>query len=248
MAAFALTDVDILVGGLDQSCFANKATVKVEAGEARTTTFCSNGWESRIPTLKGVQVEVEGPQDLTAAVNLGATVGPDEQYLVTLGSAYTISVVPLGGTEGNTAYFTDAMLTEYTPIEGAVGDLGSHMARFAGRNPLVRGTLASLQTVSASGNGAGYQLGAVSATQRIWVAAHVLALAGTSPTVQIIVESDDNSGFTSPTTRVSPSAITTRAGVFASALGAITDNWWRARWVVSGTSPSIQLRVMLGIA
>jgi hypothetical protein len=62
------------------------------------------------------------------------------------------------------------------------------------------------------------------------------------------VESDDNAGFTSATTRLTLTAMTARGGQWASLVGPVaTDTYWRAAWTVSGTSPSLVTRVCIGI-
>ena len=47
--------------------------------------------------------------------------------------------------------------------------------------------------------------------------------------------------------RVTFTAQTAKGAQFSSAVGAITDTYWRALWTVSGTSPPFQTRVVIGI-
>ncbi len=113
--------------------------------------------------------------------------------------------------------------------------------------PLVRGILATSETVTATGSGTGHQLGAVSDSQSIYAGIHLLTAGGTTPSITVILESDDNSGFSSATTRATFTAYNYREGEWRSVVGAITDDYWRFRWTVSGTNPSFQVRGFLGI-
>jgi hypothetical protein len=165
-----------------------------------------------------------------------------------LGAAHTVAAIPIGGVEGSAGYFTQGVFLGYTPIEGEVGDLAMQQGSWRGRTPLVRGTLTSVATVTASGNGTGFQLGPVAATQRVWAAVHFLTAGGTTPSITARVESDDNAGFTTPTTQITFTAATAKGGQFASLLGPVTDTYWRCAWTVSGTTPSFQVRALIGIA
>jgi hypothetical protein len=62
--------------------------------------------------------------------------------------------------------------------------------------PLVRGTLMKNATVSATGNGTGFQLGAITTAQKIYAAIHVIGdPAGTNPTLDVILQSAPANAF-----------------------------------------------------
>jgi hypothetical protein len=148
------------------------------------------------------------------------------------------------------AYGSQALLQQYTPLMGSVGDLAKHnvMATPALAAPLVRGVMTTRATVTTNSNGTGFQVGTVSASQRVYCGVHFLTAGGTTPTVTAILESDDNTGFTSATTRATFTAQTSRGAQWTSVAGAITDNWWRVRFAsIGGTSPSFQVRAFIGI-
>lgn len=223
----------------------------------RTVTlsgYTASGWNGTwrvfdAPDANTVRLEMAAnPGSLTVHGTVSTYASLDEVLMSDLGVERPFSAVPTGAVEGAAAYFTiGAMALGYTPLEGAVGELGKWSGQWRSRYPLVRGVLASSAVVTATGTGTVHQLGAVGAAQRIWCAAHVLSAAGTTPSVTVAVQSDDNSGMTTPTTRATLSAITTRGSATASAVGAITDTYWRASWTVSGTGPVFGLRVLLGI-
>jgi hypothetical protein len=107
---------------------------------------------------------------------------------------------------------------------------------------LVRGWLAkAMGDVSATGAlGTAKQGGAVSATQYLYATLHLIGTAGT--TITVVVESDDNAGFTSATTRATFGPLTAVGGTWATRVaGAIADTYWRMRvtaitgtWSVAG--------------
>ena len=101
---------------------------------------------------------------------------------------------------------------------------------------------------SSSSTGTGRQLGAVVAGKSMYVALHVLSVAGTStPTLTVIVQSDDNAGFTTPTTRISFTAATAVGAQWGSVAGALTDDYWRISYTISGTNPVFAFAVSAGV-
>lgn len=249
MAAFALTDTDIFAGALDASCFGNTVELTADGETVDATTFCSAGWRVMIPGLRTWSATFGGPQDL-AATTIANTQTPDEVYALTVGTAYPLMFVPSGNAVGSVAYGASGLLDSYTPLSGSVGDLAEHNTSWGPATtnmPLVRGVFATSQTVTATGNGTGHLLGAVTASQRVYAGVHFLTAGGTTPSITVILESDDNAGFTTPTTVATFTAATTRSAQWTSVAGAITDTYWRLRWTVSGTSPSFQVRGFIGI-
>lgn len=247
MAAFALLDVDLFAGALDLSCFANQIAVNAEATTVDATTFCSGGWDVPIAGRRSTMWSASGPTDMATAT-AAQTSAVDEILAVDLGTEYVLSVIPAGGTVGNAGYFTTGRLMSRTILEGSAGELATHAVSFGGNQPMIRGTLDTVSTLTATGSSTGTQLGAVSATQRVWAAAHFLTAGGTStPTITVKIQSDDNASFTSATDRITFTAATAKGAQFSSAVGAITDDYWRATWTISGTNPSFQTRIIIGI-
>ena len=247
MAAFALLDVDLFADELDLSCFTRDITVNVEAAEVDATTFCSGGWMVPISGLRSAMWTAAGPADMATAT-AAQTSAVDEVLAVDLGSNYVLSAVPAGATAGEVAYFGQGVMMSRTVLDGAVGDLATHSVSFAGSR-IIRGIVEHSATLTATGDSTGTQLGAVSASQRIWAAVHFLTAGGTStPTITVKIQSDDNGSFTTPTDRITFTAQTAKGAQFGSTLGAIADDYWRATWTVSGTTPSFQTRILIGIA
>jgi hypothetical protein len=102
---------------------------------------------------------------------------------------------------------------------------------------------------TATGNGTGVQIvGGVPAGQYLYAAIHVLSVSGTStPTLTVKIQSDNGSGFPSATDIATFTAATARTGEVVRAAGAITDDWFRVSYTISGTTPSFLFLVTLGV-
>lgn len=238
----------IVAADLDISCNVKSWQGRATCEQLDTTAACSTGWRSYIGGQKSWQFDVDGMVDF-------ANDGLDEKLGVdVLGGAITpISVMPStdGGALGAVAYTGKALHVDYSTF-GAIGELGPFSLRTVGRDdPLVYGKVLHPTTSarSSSGNGTGYQLGALTSAQSIFLALHVTAISG-SPTFAVILESDDNSNFTSATTRITSANYSAATGSEWQYLtGAVTDDYWRVRWTVSGgSSPSISFLAVVGIA
>lgn len=155
--------------------------------------------------------------------------------------AYSYSAA---GAAGEVAYFAKVSQGRYqvgaAEINRVIPFRGSAFVTGLGY-PLVRGTVVHNAAVVASGNGTGYVLGAVGATQYVYACLHVLAISGT---LDVIVQSD-TVGFPSPTSRITFTQAGAIGAQYATRVaGAITDTYWRANYTVSGTATFV---VVVGI-
>jgi hypothetical protein len=111
---------------------------------------------------------------------------------------------------------------------------------------LIRGTVLH-SGGGLSGVGTAYEVGAASATQSAYAILQVTSVSGTLPKLDVLVESDDASGFASGTTRFEFTQATAIGAEFLSLAGAITDEFWRVSFSTSGTSPVFNFVVCVGI-
>lgn len=250
MAVQAVLNQQIVLADFDASCRITDYSGAVDVETLDASTVCSTGWTEYVAGMKTWTVGVNGFVDFAAnqidaklglSGNLGAAIDP-----------ITICPTANGGADGEIAFTGRGLNTQYQVLQGNRGQLAPFTMNVGGRlEPLVRGTVLHPTTTArtASGNGTARQLGAVSATQRIYLALHVVAISG-APTFSVVLESDDNSGFTSPTTRITSASYSATTGSERQSLaGAITDDYWRVKWTVTGgTSPSITFLAVAGIA
>jgi hypothetical protein len=153
------------------------------------------------------------------------------------------------GVAGNLAYTVVGKQYTLNPISGQHGEALKYEVvsrQSTGGGGLYRGTVVLPATsVTATTTGASFQLGALSATQKIVAVLHVVAINGGTWTLTI--ESDNATGFPSPLTRATFTGATTITQQVVETNGAITDDWWRAVLTKSGGT-SVTAFVTLAIA
>lgn len=175
----------------------------------------------------------------------------DERLFTDVGTSdVPVTLAANDAADGDVAYLSRYLATQFE-WGGAVGDQntfsGSAVAR---KDPLVRGFTLLESTETASGTGTSVEIGSVASGETVYGVLHVVASSGDgSQTLDVTIESDDASGFGSPTTQLTFSQVTTSATFgWQSKGGAISDTWWRAEWTIGGTgSPSFDLYVAAGI-
>lgn len=236
MAVQVLQDCKLLVAGYDLSGKMNALALDYSADMVDDTTF-GDTTRSRLGGLKNVTAQHNGYWDGT---------GLDDILFNRIGLAGEVmTIAPAALTAGNRAFTFKSTLGEYAP-GGAVGDMFAFSVSGESSDSLVRGTVLFNNTVTATGSGAGQNLGAVSSTQKLYAALHVLAASGTSLTVR--VQSDVDNTFASPVNQITFAAATAIGAQWATPVnGAITDTFWRVDYTVVGGSPSFQFVVIIGI-
>lgn len=244
MAVFAYTDMSILVDDIEMAGHAKSASLSTEVTQLDTTSLASDGWVEMIGGNKSGSVQIEFMQDV-ADGSVDATLYP------LLGTAGVVKSVCIGSADGSPAYLLKSIPLTYTPLTGAAGELAmGSISGSSSTGPVIRGKLLHPSNVSrtSSSTGTGQQLGAVAAGKSVYAALHVISASGTSPTLDVIVQSDDNSGFTTPTTRLTFSQATGRTSQMTSLAGAITDDYWRVSYTIGGTGgPAFSFAVSCGI-
>lgn len=150
------------------------------------------------------------------------------------------------GAEGEVGYSLRALEASYSP-RGEHGELFGFDATARGTDELVRGTVMLNATKTVAGTSTARELGAVSASQKVYAALHVISASGTSPTLDVVVRSDAASDMATPVSQITFTQATGATSEFLSAAGAITDTWWDISFTIGGTSPSFAFVVVVGI-
>ena len=226
MATLALTDCQVYSDGVDLTTDTNSLTGNVTADDLDSTTFGGGGFRSRVAGLKDADVSLNGYYQ-------GDTI--DSAIFDNVGTAKTAFTCSPTGDENEVAYLMQQTEFSYE-LGGNVGDIIAANASVMSQGGVgvVRGRLlAAKQSVTGATSTTGYQLGTVGAAESVYTTVHVFT-AGT--TADVIVESDDNSGFSSATTR-STTTVTAVGGTWVTPVsGAISDDYWRIRFAsVTGT-------------
>jgi hypothetical protein len=71
--------------------------------------------------------------------------------------------------------------------------------------------------------------------------------AGTNPTLDLKIQSDDAQAMSSPIDRITFDQMTTVGAQWKELAGPITDTWWRVNYTLGGIDPSFVIAVVIGI-
>jgi len=240
MAKFVFNDGKVFSGGYDLSDHVTSVNLEIMSEELDATTINSGGFRERLGGLKDSTLQLDGFYE--AGANK-----PDALLGASVGNELIVTTVPEAGV-GNTAYFMKSRLFSYQMF-GAVGEIAPFsISKSQSDDKVVQGKIEIDGALTTTGNSTGVQLGAVGSTEKIYVAIHCTAVSGTStPTVTFKLQSDDNASFTSPTDVITFSDITAIGADYQSAAGAITDDYFRLNYTISGTSPSFSIHATIGI-
>lgn len=240
MASQIIQNSKFYLDGYDLSGDLNLISIDYSA-ELQDSTTLGNASRLRSGGLKDIKAGIEGFFNMPAIDIQGVLFNK-------IGVANTpCTVSPIAGAEGDRAFLFMATEGNYAP-GAAIGEMLKFSADAQGSGELVRGMVLLNGTKTATGNGTAFQLGAVGATQKLYASAHILTVSGSTPSVTLKVQSDDNSGMTTPTDRITLAAANAVGAQFATPVaGAITDDWWRVTWTISGGTPSFAMVVSVGI-
>jgi hypothetical protein len=115
MARIVLTNVAVTFGATDISSYVTSVTLGSTYDVVETTAF-GNTARTRVAGLADNSVALEFNQDYAGGA-LESVIYP------TLGTAVSITVRPVAGT--TPAYSFSALISEWTPLNGAVGELAT---------------------------------------------------------------------------------------------------------------------------
>lgn len=243
-AGLILRDVDILIAGYDVQTDHNEASVELGRESLDPTVFgnatrrVKGGLKTSVFNVSGFYQAGQNPEKI-------------DDILAQVVEGQLVSLWPQNRAEGNRGRAMLVSKSSHQPFGGAVGDLAPFNATFEAAGDILRPTSLKDGVETTSGSGSVFQEGAVSSTQRITGILHVLAASGTTPTLDVIIESAALVGFASPTTRITfpqlGAAGIAGFSVPAPVNGPITDEFWRASWTIGGGTPSFTFLVGLYI-
>ncbi|MCY0930785.1 hypothetical protein OTB20_32270 [Streptomyces sp. H27-H1] len=243
MSKFVLLNARLFAVGADLTGASNKIELTAEVEDKDTTNYYSNGYKEVIGGLGSAEVTAEGQWEAADATKV------DNASWTQLGGVGPWTTCPDNAAVGDLAYITQCLRSSYA-LGGAVGDVAPWSGKGASAWPLVRGQIAHPAGTARTSTGVGtaVQLGAVTAGKRLYAALHVLSVAGTTPSITARIESDNAVGFPSATTQLTFTAATAAGGeALRTTGGAITDDWFRVAWTITGTAPSFMFATSIGI-
>ena len=239
MAFDIIQDEKVFFGGYNLTASVMSYTLEMSR-ETQDDTTLNDDSRSNLLGLRAVTAQVEGLHDAVP-------------YDAGLNDALSLNDTPFSmamtGTQGGLAYFFNATLGDYTPIQGSVGDIKGYSAGAASRGKLVRGIwLLNGSGLSSTGNGTAYEIGAVAAGQKLYINTHLYGFNAGGDAISIDIESDASDDFTgSETTQATIAPATSLTSVYTVVDGAITDTWVRPVYTISGSTPSFNVAVFIGV-
>lgn len=237
-------DMSILVGGLELAGHGKDVQLATSVAPLDATSYASEGWTELLGGNKSATINLSLMQDVAAG-------SVDDTAWSLLGVADIPHSLCTPSADGSLAYLWRGISLSYSPTMSPVGDLA--MTQISGQSStggVVRGQLLHPGSASrtSSGSGTARQLGAVASGKSMYVALHVLSAAGTTPSLTVKLQSDNDEAMPSATDRVTFAAEDTgNTYQWGSVAGAITDDWWRIVWTISGTDPVFAFAVTAGI-
>ena len=126
MSKYVVTGNNVSINGDDVSGSVARAELVINAAEVETTDFGSNGFTEVIGGLKSGQVSIDFHHDFGAG-------GVSTLFQDLVGTQATVVLIPGNGTaasETTPAYTATCLVTSFTPVSGAVGDLSTFSVTF----------------------------------------------------------------------------------------------------------------------
>jgi len=120
MARIVLTNALVTVNAVDLSDYVASVTLNSSIDVVETTAFSSTAARTRIGGLADNSISLEFHQDY-ASGEVEATIYP------LLGTVTTVTVKPVNAatSASNPLYTASALVSEWTPLNGAVGELAT---------------------------------------------------------------------------------------------------------------------------
>jgi hypothetical protein len=180
--AKVILDARVYLAEVDLSGVANAAALNLKTDIVDCTAF-SDAYKDHLAGLTDVIAEVSGFFSAEAI-----TGNPDKKMFDQLALSNAVLTMATGaGAFGEVAYFFRPTLSQYQPFGGKVSDMAQFKLHGEGAAPLVRGRVLMAKAEKTSTSyGLKYNLGAYSATQKLYAALHVFAKTGT-PTLDATI-------------------------------------------------------------
>lgn len=246
MSEIVMVDASIAVGPLELRCTSSKVTLSPGIEVEDTTTFCSGGWRTKAAALGDWSAMVQGYYNPDGAAT--GAVEFDKGEFDALGTVVPVSIAP-SSADGSVAYLGAALAAKLDQFD-QVGKVAPFSLELPGSGRLARGVLlhppATART--ASGTGTGRQLTTVPADRELVAVCNVVAALGTTPSLTVTLQRDDNAGFSSATTVGTFGPFTAPGSGILRVAGPITpDDRYRITWTISGTGPSFLFSAAVGL-
>lgn len=134
MASFSFKDGTLTLNAVDLSSYTRNISISTEVEDLEDTAM-GDDWRSRIGGLKEFTLDLEFNADFDSSA-IDDTIWP------LLGTVTTFAIKPTSASTSatNPEYSGSVLVTEYTPLDGSVGDLATVSVSWPGATALSRAT------------------------------------------------------------------------------------------------------------
>ena len=239
MAKFVFRDICIYYEGRDLSGELSSLNLEYGAETPDATTLRDTA-RRRLPGLLDVSSTHTGWWDSDPLGNTAADIDLDLFNSVAANPGL-VSASINGGAVGEVSYSWQALTAEYSP-GNTVGEVFQFTFNTTGDSRLVRGEVLNNSTHIVTANTAKSSgPGAAGATDTIYSIVHVYAASGTSPTLDVVLESDADASAGGEVTRITHTQFTGVGAELLTLAGPVTDTFWRHTFTIGGGSPSFTI-------
>ncbi len=244
MAATVLKDVRLLVGGYEVTSDHNTVALNMLRPPVPKPSF---GIDSNVylPGLVKADYSLDGWFDSGGSANKQID---DIKFAQIDGSTSNVlTIVAPDGAVDAVAYSFESIDSAYAPFGGSIGDIAAFNVSGSSTGDVLRGIVIEAGTTarSATVTTAEYTLGDIVAGEILYASLHVIATTG-SPTLNVVIQSDELTGFADPTPHITFPEASAIGDGFLSSTTTTTDTLWRAVATYGGTG-TITYLIAFGI-
>lgn len=243
MAKEIIKNASLLVHSLQLASNTNQIEFSGEAEAIETTNFASGGAKEYVQGLR--------TSTLSCELMLESAADPQETLEALLDdetdAAFTVTKTypPVAG---DVAWFAQVVAMALS-MKAVVGQLWSGSMKFGNRARAVRGFVLEYNAArSTTGTSASLTMPAIGATEKLVLAVHVLSATGTTPTLDLVIESDADNTYASAATRATIPQFDAVGSYYVVIDGPITDTEYRVSATVGGTLPAFKYLVAIATA
>lgn len=245
MASQTLTNAQVFLGGYDLSSFTGQIDTGASTVMNEAPNMAAGGYRIVVPGITSAQQTITGNDDYDSATAIGRLL-----TVANRGAQFPVGVVPAGtaAVAGSAAVFGRGLLSRLAKLQGATGAVAGFTFTVDSDQPEVYGVVGAPLASRGAHTGTSLQLGAVGTgptgvAQRLWAALYVTAASGTN--LAVTIQSDNATGFPSAATAATFSTVSAVSSQFVSAVGPLTDDWFRVSATVG--SGTFTYAVLMGV-
>jgi len=247
MANYVLKNAKLWWEGYDLSGRLKSIALAVAQEAKDNTVFASTAMRTFLPGLKSHSLSYSGYHDTVSTT----TLRPDKYIQAEYGSAGTVVTVSHdGGDVGEKAWSMYCNTSEYTPVDGEVGDVAAFSLNATGTDKMFMGIIMENGQETSSATGTAREIYGLDDIDVAYMVIHCTELDATS--LDIVVSSDtvatmDNSASERDFSQVQFTAVGSQYLTYTAASDLSADDCWRVDSTITGGNTTATYTVNLYI-